>query len=78
MSGGKARRDAGDKSEQIALVEWDVASDGLGGDYLAQAAGFGWLPGPPFLEHREQRAPDHLVNCLAGVILFSCCEQGVE
>jgi hypothetical protein len=51
----------------------------VGADYSAHVVSVGWLPGAPFLEHREQRAPGHFVEaCLASVILFGCREQRVE
>ena len=53
---------------------------GLGGDDLvAGVAGLVWLPGPPFLQRREQSLPDHVVECsFAGAIVLDCREQVVE
>ncbi len=34
------------------FLDRDATSDGLDGDFSACAASYGWLPGPPLLEHR--------------------------
>ena len=51
----------------------------LQGNYSRRAAGFGLLPGLPFLEHREQGVPHYFVEASsAGMMFFDSCEQGVE
>jgi hypothetical protein len=52
---------------------------GLGSRLSPDVIGSGWVPRLPFLEHREQDAPDHSIeDGFAWVILFGGGEQGVE
>jgi hypothetical protein len=64
-----------------------VPADGPKGDDVVRVGsglsvdvvGSGWVSRLPFLEHREQDAPDHSIeDCFAWVTLFGGGEHGVE